>query len=110
MKRIYISGPISHHDQVERGIAFYLAEKYILDKGFVPVNPLANGLPFDTHWSKHMRVDLGLLLSCDAVYVLKGWELSKGCKLEIDVATTIGLPVFFENFFNYKLTDFSFGA
>ena len=98
MKTIYISGPISHYDLEERKAAFAEVENILKAYGYVCVNPMKNGLPETLHWSHHMRVDLGLLLGCDAIYMMQGWQKSKGCKLELDVATTIGLQVFLRRF------------
>ena len=36
-------------------------------------------------------------MDCDLIYMLKGWELSKGAKLELDVASSCGIEVLFEN-------------
>lgn len=44
-----------------------------------------------------MRRDIGLLVRCDYIYMLKGWELSKGAKLELDVASSCGIKVLFEH-------------
>lgn len=99
-KRVYISGAIAHHDLTERKAAFGNAERFLVLKGFDPVNPFKNGLPDDAHWRKHMRADIALLLGCDCIYMLRGWELSKGAKLELDVASSCGLEVMFENQFN----------
>lgn len=43
-----------------------------------------------------MRKDIALLLDCDCIYMLRGWELSKGAKLELDVASSCGIKVLFE--------------
>ena len=77
-KKVYISGAIAHHDLEERKAAFGDAERFLGLKGFDPVNPFKNGLPDDAHWRKHMRADIALLLGCDYIYMLRGWELSKG--------------------------------
>ena len=61
-----------------------------------PVNPFRNGLPDEAHWRAHMRADIALLLACDYIYMLKDWELSKGAKLELDVASSCGIKVLFE--------------
>lgn len=95
-EKIYISGAISHHDIEERMGAFASAEERILMAGCLPVNPFRNGLPQPGDWREHMRVDLRMLLDCDAIYMLKGWELSKGAKLELDVASSCGIKVLFE--------------
>lgn len=98
--RVYISGAIAHHDMEERRSAFGAAERLLWMKGFDPVNPFKNGLPADAHWRRHMRADLRLLLGCDYIYMLRGWELSKGAKLELDVASSCGIEVMFEGQFN----------
>ncbi len=54
------------------------------------------GLPDEAHWRAHMRADIALLLACDYIYMLKDWELSKGAKLELDVASSCGIKVLFE--------------
>ena len=99
-KRVYISGAIAHHDLGERMEAFDHAARFLSLKGYEPVNPFENGLPAAAHWREHMRADIGLLLDCDYIYMLHGWELSKGAKLELDVASSCGIEVLFENSFN----------
>jgi hypothetical protein len=99
-KRVYISGPIEHYDIEERRQVFSNAETYLQDKGYRTFNPLKNGLPPESHWREHMRVDIRALVDCDAIYFLPEWELSKGCKLEFDVATTCNIPIL-----NLVITD-----
>ena len=95
-KKVYISGAIAHHDIKERKQAFAAAETVLRRLGFEPVNPFRNGLPEDSDWREHMRADIANLLKCDCIYMLKGWELSKGSKLELDVASSCGIKVLFE--------------
>ena len=95
-KKVYISGAIAHYDLEERRQAFDQAERYLSLKGYEPVNPFKNGLPDEAHWREHMRADIALLLGCDYIYMLRGWELSKGAKLELDVASSCGIKVLFE--------------
>lgn len=94
--KVYISGAIAHYDLEERRQAFDRAERYLALKGYEPVNPFKNGLPDEAHWREHMRADIGLLLDCDYIYMLQDWELSKGAKLELDVASSCGIKVLFE--------------
>lgn len=96
MKRVYISGAIEHLDLAERKRAFMDAAYRIRKMGMVAVNPLENGLPACSHWRAHMRVDIGMLIQCDYIYMLDGWELSKGAKLELDVASSCGIVVVLE--------------
>ena len=43
-----------------------------------------------------MHRDIEMLMVCDRIYMMKGWTHSKGCKVEFDVATAIGLSVMFQ--------------
>ena len=95
-EKVYISGAIAHYDLEERRNAFLNAERYLSLKGFEPVNPFKNGLPDEAHWREHMRADIALLLDCQYIYMLRDWELSKGAKLELDVASSCGIKVLFE--------------
>lgn len=92
-KKVYISGAIAHYDLEERKAAFKAAEQELKEMGLEPVNPFDNGLPDEAHWMEHMRADIALLVECDYIYMLKGWEWSKGAKLELDVATSCGIKV-----------------
>lgn len=94
--KVYISGAIAHYDLQERKQAFDMAERYLVMKGYAPVNPFKNGLPDEAHWREHMKADIAMLLECDFIYMLQGWELSKGAKLELDVASSCGIKVLFE--------------
>lgn len=95
--KCYISGAIAHHDLKERMDTFQRVDVVLEKSGYMPVNPFNNGVPQSEHWTEHMRADIGLLLGCDYIYMLKGWELSKGAKLELDVASSCGIKVLFEH-------------
>ena len=94
--KIYISGKIAHMDLDERRRAFKMAADYWQLKGYDVFNPFENGLSQEEDWHDHMRVDICALVDCDIIYMLSGWEHSKGAKLELDVASSCGIPVWFE--------------
>ena len=95
-KRIYISGPITGYKIGERRIAFKKAQLYCEKYGYNVFNPMENGLPSNAPTHEHMRCDIEGLLTCDAILMMRRWIHSKGCQVEFEVATSIGLPVFFE--------------
>ncbi len=94
--KVYISGAIAHHQIEERQQSFNLAAAELKQRGFEPVNPFENGVSQDAHWTEHMKADIGMLLGCGYIYMLNGWELSKGAKLEFDVASSCGIKVMFQ--------------
>lgn len=91
--RVYISGPIAHYDLEERKKTFAAAKHRLRKSGFLPVNPMDNGLPQPGDWREHMRADIANLLRCQYIYLLPDWQYSKGCRLELDVAMSCGLHI-----------------
>lgn len=91
---IYLSGPMT-------GLPEYNAPEfkrhadYWRSKGYTVLSPpeLDNG-DHTRDWSYYIRRDLRLLLSdVDRVYLLDGWEKSRGARLEVTVAKAIGIPL-----------------
>lgn len=95
-KYCYISGPIEHHDIIERMSIFKFTENKVRTLGYIPINPFNNGVNQSAGWRDHMRIDIRMLTHCDCIYMMKDWLSSKGCKLELDVASSCGLEVIFE--------------
>lgn len=91
--RVYISGAISGREPNKVRKEFELAKMYLRREGYEAISPLANGLPWDCAWEVHMREDLHLLLECDKVAMLPGWRESKGARLEVFVASELGMEV-----------------
>ena len=97
-KKCYISGAITGYDAVDRKAAFSTASNEMTALGLKPVNPFENGQPQPGDIRKHMKVDIGLLLQCDYIYMLRGWWLSANARLELDVAAACGIrPIFQED-------------
>lgn len=47
----------------------------------------------DRGWEWYMREALKMLLKCDSVLMLPGWQNSKGACLERSVAEALGMPI-----------------
>lgn len=99
--RIYISGPISGTDIEKTREKFKMIQLMLEEQGYETFNPMENGLPAESTTNEHMHRDLAELTKegsgrYDAIYMMRRWTHSKGCKVEFDVATAIGLTVYFE--------------
>ena len=94
--KIYISGKISGTDLTETRKRFAAVAKVMKRLGVEPVNPLENGLSEHDTWKAHMLKDIADLLRCNAIYMLQGWEESKGARIEHDIATKKRMPIMYE--------------
>ena len=104
-KRIYISIPISGHDLEEvkekaRDIRkFLLLDEFDWEKGWNSTDVIT---PFDVcpetgkPYSYYMGKDIEALLKCDTIYLCEGWQNSKGCMAEFEVARIYGKEIMFE--------------
>lgn len=94
--KVYISGPITGIDPELCRARFAAAKKELHQRGMEPVSPLENGLPDDAPYDEHMKRDLEMLADCAIVYMLNGWERSKGCRIEFNTAIAAKKPILFE--------------
>lgn len=81
--RIYISGAITGTEDFRE--RFLEAEKELIAAGHDTVNParLNDIMPKDATHEEYTRMSFELLDICDAIYMLEGWENSKGGKSRI---------------------------
>lgn len=97
LKRVFISGPISDtNDYMER---FRAAENLLKSKGFLAVNPTMFSkhlLECEFQWEEFMKITYSLLKQCSKIYMLRGWEQSKGAHREYLYALSQGINVIFE--------------
>lgn len=92
MKRIYLSGPMSHLPALNFP-AFYEAETRLVRAGWDVVNPARNfGGRTDLPRPTYLRADIALLVQCDAIAMLPGWEHSLGAQLEYLIARELHMP------------------
>lgn len=95
-KKVYLSAPISGYDLNERRERFAHMKEGLEKLGYNVMNPMENGLSDDAPTTQHMKRDIIMLLQCDVIFLMKGWNKSAGCLTELHVATACGLDVFFE--------------
>ena len=98
--RCYISGAITgvkHADKL-----FARAEEKLELLGYEVRNPYTFGEHLKKMYAKdnkvpkyedYMREDIGLLISCDAIYLLENWGTSKGARLEKKIAEVLKMQI-----------------
>lgn len=88
--KVYISGPITGIDFGNR-FAFSCARSALELCGYEVIDPSEVQLSDAATWADYMKADLKLLLDCDYIYMLEGWENSKGARLERELAENLGI-------------------
>jgi hypothetical protein len=102
--KVYISGPISlggtlEAEEIAANLkAFATAERLLRARGHEPVNPVEaldeeNPSVDQALWVRYMKRDIPKLVTCDAIYMLPDWELSRGALLERHIADELRLRV-----------------
>lgn len=86
--KIYIAGAISDNpNYIEQ---FAEAEKQLIEEGHAVINPVKNG---GFEYKEYIDMGLCELMKCEAIYLLKGFENSKGAQLEYLYAVTTGMQI-----------------
>lgn len=90
--RVYISGKITGTDDYNE--RFQKAENDLKRLGHTPANPvkICSGMNNATH-EEYMRRCLKVLVECDGIYLLPGYENSQGARLEKYIADSIGMSI-----------------
>lgn len=92
MKRIYIAGPMTGLPELNFP-AFHAAAAALRAQGHHVENPAEINADPKAQWLDCMRMDIARLVMCDAVYMLPGWQNSRGALVEYGLAVGLGLQV-----------------
>lgn len=91
--KVYISGRITGLSEEVYKNNFNSVELYLTGLGYDVINPVSYTPIENGTWEDYMKRDLKLLLDCDYIYLLEGWQDSDGASLEYTVAETLGIKV-----------------
>ena len=98
---VYISGKITGKENYKDD--FIKAEQWLMLNDYKVINPakLDGALPKLTY-QQFMAIDYKLIELCDAIFMLDGWQKSKGACAELSYAKTLGKKVMYQD----KYKDF----
>lgn len=103
-RKVYISGQISGLNLDDAMTNFKIAEielyadNVVIKRQYITViNPFDIKPLFGVKkWLFYMIRDVYQLLKCEEIYMLRNWQNSKGARIELAVASLIGLKVTFQ--------------
>ena len=105
MKRIYLSLPIKDTGYTTKERMKYADEvRRLLELRYGVRNENVIVItPFDVNenedkdsYARKMGNDIEALLECDAIFLCEGWQNSKGCMAEFEMARIYGKEIMFE--------------
>lgn len=98
MKKIFISGQVTGLENYQEVKArFANVEQRLRDMGYQVFNPcryVAEG----TEWTEAMCICIGLLVKCDVIYMLQGYQSSSGARFELETASRLQKEILYEPF------------
>lgn len=96
MKRCYIAGKIGDLLEQEYKANFEQGKVEVQEMGMIPVSPVDLPHNHGRTWKEYMVEDLNELTKCDHVYALNNWNNSKGARIEINLAKSLGINVIYQ--------------
>jgi hypothetical protein len=95
--KIYIAGKITGEQKAEVEEKFRSASCKLKSEGHLPFTP--NVLPDfpEVAHSDYMHICFAMIDICDAVYMLKDWQKSKGARMELQYAAEWKKKIFYED-------------
>ena len=102
--RVYVSGPVSNRCFEDTKKHFRRIAAELRSSGLTPVDPTLieqSSSPEENAlkgWEDFMREGIKSLMDCDAIYMLEGYEHSRGAKLELELAEKLGMHVWYEKY------------
>ena len=91
IKRIYVAGPMTGLPELNFP-AFHAAALMLRERGWDVVNPAELNPSPEIKWADAMKSDIAALVTCDAIFMLPGWQKSKGALLEHRIAVDLFMP------------------
>lgn len=95
---VYISGKITGNKNYKED--FLKAEHWLKLNGYKPINPskLCDVFPKLTY-EQFLAIDYKLIELADAIFMLDGWQKSKGACAELSYAKSLGKKVLYQDYF-----------
>ena len=97
-KIVYLSGNITDNEDYKK--EFDTAELFLSQMGYIVINPanldeVAEGLTYE----QYMKVCYQLVDIADIIFMVSGWQKSKGANAELSYAKSLGKKVMYQDYY-----------
>ena len=98
-KIVYLSGAITGNENYKHD--FSVAETYLNQMGYIVISParLDELSSEKLSYEQYMRVCYSLIDICDCVFMVSGWQKSKGANAELSYAKSLGKKVMYQDYY-----------
>lgn len=96
MSKIYIAGPITSLPLSQAEENFKKVRLMLESMGWFVTDPFLLNKNKTKSWLGYMIVDFFQLIKCDSIYMLQGWNKSKGAKIEHWVARLLRFKIIYQ--------------
>lgn len=90
----YLAGPMTGLPDYNFP-AFMEMAQVLREKGFIIFNPAESIPDKSLAWTVYMRHNIRALMNCQGIFLLPGWERSKGSQLEKHIAVQLEMEIYF---------------
>lgn len=84
--KVYIAGKVTGLEKAEIFKKFYESGKQLKEQGYTVMSPAVLALNEGFDHSDYMHICYAMIDVCDAVYMQKDWQQSKGARMELQYA------------------------
>lgn len=98
-KIVYLSGNITDNPDYKK--EFACAELFLEQMGYIVLNPtrLEEVATEPLTHSQHMKICYSLLDVADIIFMVSGWQKSKGANAELSYAKSVGKEVKYQDYY-----------
>ena len=99
MQIVYLSGGITGKENYKNDFA--IAENYLEQMGYVVLNParLDEISSKELTQQQYMRICYSLIDIADIIFMVSGWQKSKGANAELSYAKSLGKEVKYQDYY-----------
>ena len=99
VKIVYLSGKITENKNYKYD--FNVAEVYLRNQGYTVINPaqLDEISTKELSYEQYMQICYRLIDISDIIFMVSGWQSSKGANAELSYAKSLGKKVMYQDYY-----------